>query len=136
MRTSLEIHSIETEKNFVVRHNISLLLDLSIWTLRMPCSYGNVVVLTIYEKTCIISHGLQHTSVKLTGTSLPTMLPTVEAFCRIFASCSFASARFAATCSSSSFFFTTSSSAFSFAYFETFSTHPSAIKQRWDQPSF
>ena len=58
---------------------------------------------------------MRRTSVKLTGTSLPTMLPTVEAFCRICASSSFASFRFAMTCASISFFFATSSSAFSFA---------------------
>ena len=57
-----------------------------------------------------------HTSFMLTGTLGPMMLPTVEAFCRIFCSNSFASAFFATTSASSSFFFATSSSAFSFAW--------------------
>ena len=56
-----------------------------------------------------------HTSFMLTGTLGPMMLPTVEAFCRIFCSNSFASAFFATTSASSSFFFATSSSAFSLA---------------------
>lgn len=43
--TALEIYRIETEKNFVVRHNVRLLLDLAIWALRMPCSHSNIVIL-------------------------------------------------------------------------------------------
>ena len=52
----------------------------------------------------------------LTGTALPTMLPAVEAFARIEASCSLACLRFSSTCASISFFFATRSSAFSFAW--------------------
>lgn len=116
MHTALEVHGIETQKNFVVRHNIRLLLYLSIRSLWMPRSESDIVILLQSMKSGFPSNIIILTSVKLTGASLPTMLPTVEALCRILTSCSFDSARFAATCSSSSFFFATSSSAFSFAY--------------------
>lgn len=61
---------------------------------------------------------MYYTSSMLTGTLGPIILPTVEAFCRIFCPNSFASAFFASTSASSSFFFATSSSAFSFAWMD------------------
>ena len=96
-------------------HDICPLLHLLL--LRMPCPERLVVVLLPPISTAAIAHASRRrrTSVKLTGTSLPTMLPTVDAFCRMLASISFASARFAATFASRSFFCATSSSAFSFA---------------------
>lgn len=99
-------------------HYICLLLHLGCFSLRMPRSQRCVVVLAVrfyHHKVIVAAPQTTHTSVRLTGTSLPTMFPTVDAFCRIFCSYSLVSVRFAWTCSSSSFFSATSSSAFSLA---------------------
>ena len=45
MHTALQIHGIETEKNFVVGHDIGLLLNLAVWSLRMPCPESDIIVL-------------------------------------------------------------------------------------------
>ena len=96
---------------------------LDIWPFRMPCFQRDIVILES-ELSIIENRNTSgaHTSVKLTGTPFPTMLPTVDAFARISSSCAFASFNFASFCASRSFFFAMSSSpGFSLAFLKDLS---------------
>ena len=90
----------------------------------MPRTYRDVVVLTAqlilpdYDPTC-----KSLTSVKLTGTSFPTMFPTILALCLISISNSLASFFLSSTCTSISFLTATRSSAGSFACTNTLKMH-------------
>lgn len=76
----------------MMRHDGRFLLNLCVGSIGVPSSYSEIVILEkMTRKLHIALVNSQLTSVKLTGTFFPTMLPTVDALARMRASCSLAS---------------------------------------------